>query len=185
MSPATHSEMIGSTTGATLTWYSNERLLASSKDSYRLVLNMVQERPLLADLRHRSRHQANLITLTRPPLPMAWAMGWGAPVRWRGAQGVRPRAQRASWSDWRQLSERSGRSPRSEFCRGPLSRAPQRTPCAARGSAPKPPRPMAQALGPPTTPRAKPDLRTPRPARRCRRAPSRRQPPIPSWPAAP
>ena len=51
--------------------------------------------------------------------------GRGAPLRRREAQGLWPRAQRASCSDSSQLSERSERSERSEFCDGPRDRASQ------------------------------------------------------------
>jgi len=44
--------------------------------------------------------------------------GCGAPLRRREAQGLRPRAQRASKTDSSHLSERSERSERSELCDG-------------------------------------------------------------------
>ena len=44
--------------------------------------------------------------------------GCSAPLRCREAQGLRPRAQRASTTDSSHLSERSERSERSELCDG-------------------------------------------------------------------
>ncbi len=58
-----------------------------------------------------------------------------APMRRREAQDGRPRAQRASCSDLRQLFERSWRRQRSEFCRGPSVRASQGTLREAKGAA--------------------------------------------------
>jgi hypothetical protein len=54
--------------------------------------------------------------------------------RWRrrGAQGLGWHAQRASKTDFVQLSERSGRRPRSEFCTTPQARAPQSSPSLGR-----------------------------------------------------
>ena len=49
----------------------------------------------------------------------------GAPLGRRGAEGLRPRAQRASTSDLPRLFERSERSERSELCGRPQDRAPQ------------------------------------------------------------
>ena len=63
--------------------------------------------------------------------------GRGAPVQRRGAQGLRPRAQRESSSNSARLSERSARKARSEFRDGPQGRAPQGSRRAAATAAPK------------------------------------------------
>ena len=57
--------------------------------------------------------------------------GGGALRRCREAQGLRPRAQRASTTDSPRVIERSERSSRSEFCGGPQARASQGSRCAA------------------------------------------------------
>ena len=85
----------------------------------------------------RHRWSTNSACVRAVPLAL------GAPVRRRGAQGERPRAKRASLTDSRHLSERSGHRPRSELCRGPLARAPQGSPRAARTDAVALPRPGA------------------------------------------
>jgi hypothetical protein len=61
----------------------------------------------------------------------AWALGSALRGRRRGAQGLRPRAQRASPSDSPRLFEWRERSERSEFSGGPRDRAPQGSRCAA------------------------------------------------------
>ncbi len=61
----------------------------------------------------------------------AWALGSALRGRRRGAQGSRPRAQRASLTDSPRLFERRERSERSEFSGGPRDRAPQGSRCAA------------------------------------------------------
>jgi len=81
-----------------------------------------------------------------------WADG-RAPVRRREAQGLRPRAQRASSSCLSQLFERSARRARSEFCDRSQDRASQGTPAAGRGVA-------LEAL-PAAHPRPRSDARTP------------------------
>jgi len=84
-----------------------------------------------------------------------WADG-RAPVRRRDAQGLRPRAQRASSSCLSQLFERSARRARSEFCDRSQDRASQGTPAAGRGVALEAlpaayPRPRSDARMPGTT----------------------------------
>ena len=84
-----------------------------------------------------------------------WADG-RAPVRRREAQGLRPRAQRASSSCLSQLFERSARRARSEFCDRSQDRASQGTPAAGRGVALEAlpaahPRPRSDARMPGTT----------------------------------
>ncbi len=81
-----------------------------------------------APRRHRSRpHRAAPAALQRlgfvpqaAPAPQQGRVraGRGAPLERREAQGSWPRAQRGSWTDSSQLSERSERSERSEFCDG-------------------------------------------------------------------
>jgi hypothetical protein len=61
----------------------------------------------------------------------AWALGSALRGRRRGAQGLRPRAQRASPSDSPRLFEWRERSERSEFSGGPRDRAPEGSRCAA------------------------------------------------------
>jgi hypothetical protein len=97
------------------------------------------------------------------------AGGWPAArlLRSREAQGLRPRAQRASSSDSSQLFERSERSSRSEFCDGPQDRASQGT-LAQRGQATKRRRPPARAF-------ARAALRT---HRRRRESPTGREPKV-------
>ncbi len=51
--------------------------------------------------------------------------GCSAPLKRRVAQGLRPRAQRASWTDSSRLLERRERSEQSEFRDGPQDRATQ------------------------------------------------------------
>jgi hypothetical protein len=65
--------------------------------------------------------------LRRPPsvLQSRVRPGSGALRRRREAQGLRPRAQRASITDSPRVIERSERSSRSEFCGGPQARASQ------------------------------------------------------------
>ena len=67
-----------------------------------------------------------------PPVPQSRVRpGGGALRRCREAQGLRPRAQRASTTDSPRVIERSERSSRSEFCGGPQARASQGSRCAA------------------------------------------------------
>ncbi len=61
----------------------------------------------------------------------AWALGSALRGRRRGAQGLRPRAERASLPDSPRLFEWRERSERSEFSGGPRDRAPQGSRCAA------------------------------------------------------
>ena len=61
----------------------------------------------------------------------AWALGSALRGRRRGAQGLRPRAQRASLTDSPRLFEWRERSERIEFSGGPRDRAPQGSRCAA------------------------------------------------------
>jgi len=66
--------------------------------------------------------------LSREPIPLQQRRaraGRSAPVRRREAQGLWPRAQRASSTDSSPLFERSERSERSEFGDGPRDRASQ------------------------------------------------------------
>ena len=75
----------------------------------------------------------------------------GAPVWRRGAQGLGPRAQRASWTDSLPLFDHSERSERREFGNGPQARAPQRSRRMSATASPKrpaaaQPRPCARGL---------------------------------------
>ena len=63
--------------------------------------------------------------------------GRGAPLRRRGAQGLWPRAQRASTADSSRLFERRERSERSELSDGPRDRAPQGSRSAAETASAK------------------------------------------------
>ncbi len=94
-------------------------------------------RPLLcAPRRHRDRphrvppaaeqerRHSNCCAPTGPPQSRVRS-GCGAPLKRRVAQGLRPRAQRASSTDSSHLSERRERSEQSELCGGPQDRATQ------------------------------------------------------------
>ena len=79
-----------------------------------------------APRRHRQRPH-RVPHAAKPPVPLFAGQaktlqqrrvraGWSAPLERRAAQGLWPRAQRASLSDLSQLFECSERSERSEFC---------------------------------------------------------------------
>ncbi len=78
--------------------------------------------------------RSSALTMGAPPAPQPRCIGpcAGAPLGRRVAQGLRPRAQRASFTDSSQLSERSAQSARSEFCDGPQERATQGSRSAAK-----------------------------------------------------
>ncbi len=102
-------------------------------------------KPLATEVRACQRWHARVCVVR--PGPMAAQ----APMRRREAQGGRPRAQRASSSDWRHLFERSAQSARSELCRRPPARASQGTLRAAKGAAFEAGAAMGPGLTPPTT----------------------------------
>ncbi len=68
---------------------------------------------------------ASGLGIPTPLLPRRVGPGLGAPLGRRVAQGLRPRAQRASLTDSSRLFERRARSAQSEFCDGPHDRATQ------------------------------------------------------------
>jgi len=111
-------------------------------------------KPLATEVRACQRWHAQVCVVRPGPLAAQ------APMRCREAQGGRPRAQRASSSDWRHLFERSAQSARSELCRRPSARASQGTLRAAKGAAFEAGAARGPGLTPPTKVERNPALQT-------------------------